>query len=151
MIRNKLSGSFWLAYVQLIGVLSSPSENLLPLGVMLCISNGVRENKPVSHNWKKGRGRLDLNQLVGNWAVKLHLTNSNALNMSSVKTNSFPGAFNAHAHVDVSWRSLKAFCLPSPYRELTESQPVMQWRTIRASVALSPIALWTECTSMVLV
>ena len=21
-----------------------------------------RENKPVSHNWKKGRGRLDLNQ-----------------------------------------------------------------------------------------
>ena len=34
-----------------------------------------RENKPVSHNWKKGRGRLDLNQLVGNWAVKLHLTN----------------------------------------------------------------------------
>ena len=33
-----------------------------------------RENKPVSHNWKKGRGRPDLNQLVGNWAVKLHLT-----------------------------------------------------------------------------
>ncbi|KAJ8021317.1 hypothetical protein HOLleu_38482 [Holothuria leucospilota] len=33
-----------------------------------------RENKPVSHNWKKGRGRLDLNQLVGNWDVKPHLT-----------------------------------------------------------------------------
>ena len=33
-----------------------------------------KENKPVSHNWKKGRGRLDLNQKVGNWAVKLHLT-----------------------------------------------------------------------------
>ncbi|KAJ8034402.1 hypothetical protein HOLleu_21223 [Holothuria leucospilota] len=35
-----------------------------------------RKNKPGSHNWKKGRGRLDLNQLVGNWDVKLHLTNS---------------------------------------------------------------------------
>ncbi|KAJ8026082.1 hypothetical protein HOLleu_33820 [Holothuria leucospilota] len=35
-----------------------------------------RENKPVSHNWKKGRGRLDLNQQVGNWDVKPHLTNS---------------------------------------------------------------------------
>ncbi|KAJ8048343.1 hypothetical protein HOLleu_00618 [Holothuria leucospilota] len=34
-----------------------------------------RKNKPVSHNWKKGRGRLDLNQLVGNWDVKPHLTN----------------------------------------------------------------------------
>ncbi|KAJ8023461.1 hypothetical protein HOLleu_35914 [Holothuria leucospilota] len=34
-----------------------------------------RENKPVSHNWKKGRGPLDLNQLVGNWDVKPHLTN----------------------------------------------------------------------------
>ncbi|KAJ8042046.1 hypothetical protein HOLleu_13013 [Holothuria leucospilota] len=33
------------------------------------------DNKPVSHNWKKGRGRLDLNQLVGNWDVKPHLTN----------------------------------------------------------------------------
>ncbi|KAJ8034671.1 hypothetical protein HOLleu_21603 [Holothuria leucospilota] len=30
--------------------------------------------KPVSHNWKKDRGRLDLNQLVGNWDVKPHLT-----------------------------------------------------------------------------
>ena len=42
---------------------------------MLGISNGVRENKPVSHNWKKGLGQLDLNQLVGNWAVKPYLTN----------------------------------------------------------------------------
>ncbi|KAJ8045167.1 hypothetical protein HOLleu_08115 [Holothuria leucospilota] len=33
-----------------------------------------RKNKPVSHNWKKGRGRLDLNQLVGNWDVKPYLT-----------------------------------------------------------------------------
>ncbi|KAJ8034194.1 hypothetical protein HOLleu_20932 [Holothuria leucospilota] len=33
-----------------------------------------RENEPVSHNWKKGRGRLDSNQLVGNWDVKPHLT-----------------------------------------------------------------------------
>ena len=47
----------------------------MPLCVVLRISNGVRENKPVSHNWKKGCGRLDLNQLVGNWALKLHLTN----------------------------------------------------------------------------
>ncbi|KAJ8022566.1 hypothetical protein HOLleu_37506 [Holothuria leucospilota] len=30
-----------------------------------------RENKPVSHNWKKGRGRLDLNQLVGNVSSNL--------------------------------------------------------------------------------
>ncbi|KAJ8026221.1 hypothetical protein HOLleu_34013 [Holothuria leucospilota] len=34
-----------------------------------------RENKPVSHNWKKGCGHLDLNQLVGNWDVTPHLTN----------------------------------------------------------------------------
>ncbi|KAJ8045257.1 hypothetical protein HOLleu_08227 [Holothuria leucospilota] len=34
-----------------------------------------RENKPVSHNWKKGCDSLDLNQWVGNWDVKPHLTN----------------------------------------------------------------------------
>ena len=44
------------------------------LCMMLCISNGVMENKPVSHNWKKCRGQLDLDQSVGNWAVKPHLT-----------------------------------------------------------------------------
>ena len=33
-----------------------------------------RASKPLSHNWKKGRGWLDLNQKVVNWAVKLHLT-----------------------------------------------------------------------------
>ena len=39
-----------------------------------------RENKPVSNNWKKGRGRLNLNQLVGNWAVKPHLTSNILVN-----------------------------------------------------------------------
>ena len=33
-----------------------------------------RESKLVSHNWKKIRGRPDLQQLVTNWAVKSHLT-----------------------------------------------------------------------------
>ena len=42
---------------------------------MLRISNGVREKKSVSHNWKNRRGRLDLSQLDGNWAVKPCLTN----------------------------------------------------------------------------
>ncbi|KAJ8038129.1 hypothetical protein HOLleu_19116 [Holothuria leucospilota] len=33
-----------------------------------------RENKPVSHAGKKGRGRPHLNQLIRNLAVKPHLT-----------------------------------------------------------------------------
>ena len=46
-----------------------------------------RENKPVSHNWKKGCGWLDLNQLVGNWAVKLHNNNNNNNNKSYIAQN----------------------------------------------------------------
>ena len=33
-----------------------------------------KENKSVSHNWKKGFGWHYLNQLVGNWTVKPHVT-----------------------------------------------------------------------------
>ncbi|KAJ8031193.1 hypothetical protein HOLleu_27841 [Holothuria leucospilota] len=48
-----------------------------PTAFVLCAQHKQwsRENKPVSHNWKKGCGHLDLNQLVGNWGVKPHLTN----------------------------------------------------------------------------
>ncbi|KAJ8046899.1 hypothetical protein HOLleu_05734 [Holothuria leucospilota] len=51
-----------------------------------------RENKPMSHNWKKGCGPLNLNQLVGNWNVKHHLTNLSKFHHNS-STNTQVKAF----------------------------------------------------------
>ena len=60
--------------MEFYGLVSNLLVQVEPAKVFFRSAAPGRENKPVSHNWKKGRGRLDLNQKVGNWAVKLHLT-----------------------------------------------------------------------------
>ena len=45
------------------------------LGVKRNVNFGYLAPGLSAHNWKKGRGLFDLNQLFGNWVVKPHLTN----------------------------------------------------------------------------